>query len=68
MGAELEIKGKGIEHDVSALATQFAISTSKAHDLLWDEIHALEQVARIRDFVLILALKHVKDHLRDQPH
>jgi hypothetical protein len=68
MGVDLEIKGKGIEHDISALATQFALPTSKAHDLLWDEIHDLEQVARIRDFVLILALKHVKDHLRDRPH
>lgn len=43
MGVELEIKGKGVEHDISALATQFALPTSKAHDLLWDEYTILSK-------------------------
>lgn len=59
---------KTIEDDARALAKQFALLPSEAHDMLVNEIHHLEQLARIQDFVPLLALKHVKDHLRDTPN
>ncbi len=58
---------KSIEHDIGALAKQFALSSASAHTLLWDEIQRLEQTARIHDFIPLLALKHVKEHLRGDP-
>ncbi|MGC4097908.1 MAG: DUF3562 domain-containing protein [Nitrospira sp.] len=63
----MEAEAKAIEYDISALAKQFALPPAAAHDLLWNEIHQLEQAARIRDFVPLLALKHVKEHLREMP-
>lgn len=58
---------KTIEDDARALAKQFGLLPSEAHDILLNEIHHLEQLARIRDFISLLALKHVKNHLRDRP-
>lgn len=58
---------KAIEYDVSDLAKWFALTPSEAHDILWKEIHLLDQVARIPDYVPVLALKYVKEHLRDRP-
>ncbi len=65
MSAEAE--SKAIEYDISALVRQFALSPAEAHDILWNEIHELERAARIRDFVPVLALKHVKEFLRSSP-
>ncbi len=67
MGATLEIQGKSLEYDIRALAGQFALPMPHAQALLRDEIDHLERMARIRDFILILALKTVKDHLRSSP-
>ncbi len=61
VGVEL----KAIEYDIAALAKQFALPHITAHSLLWNEIHQLEHTARIRDFIPLLALKHVKEHLRE---
>ena len=61
MADELNIKN--LEHDIRALANQFALSTTEVQFILWSEIHQLEREARIRDFVRILAVKHVKDSL-----
>jgi len=60
------VEPKAIEHDIYMLARQFALPSAVAHDLLWNEIHQLEQAARILDFIPLLALKHVKEHLREQ--
>jgi hypothetical protein len=62
-----QVETKVIEYDVRDLAKRFAMPPSEAHDMLWNEIHQLEQAARIQDFVPVLALKHVKEHLRDRP-
>jgi hypothetical protein len=61
------IEPKSIEHDIAALARQFALPPASAHTLLWNEIQRLEQTARIPDFIPLLALKHVKEHLREGP-
>jgi Protein of unknown function (DUF3562) len=61
------VEPKSIEHDIGALAKQFALSPAAAHALLWNEIHYLAQSARIQDFIPLLALKHVKEHLRERP-
>jgi hypothetical protein len=62
-----EQKLQNFEHDIDAMAKQFALPTSVIHDILWSEIHDLERAARITDFVPVLALKHVKDTLRRRP-
>jgi len=62
-----QVETKAIEYDVRDLAKRFALPPAEAHDMLWDEIHHLEQAARIHDFVPVLALKHVKEYLRDRP-
>jgi len=59
---------KSIEYDIRLLAKEFALPLTAAHNLLWDEIHLLEQAARVRDFIPLLALKHVREQLREQPH
>jgi hypothetical protein len=61
------IEMKAIEFDIQDLARQFALSPAETHDMLWNEIHYLEQAARIQDFVPLLALKHVKQSLRENP-
>jgi len=61
MADELNIKN--LEHDVRALANQFALPTAEVQFILWSEIHQLERGVRIRDFVRVLAVKHVKDSL-----
>ena len=60
-------EAKAIEYDISALAKQFALPPAEAHGILWNEIHQLEQGARIQDYVPILALKQVKEYLRARP-
>jgi hypothetical protein len=62
-----EVGPKAIEYDVSALAKQFALPPATAQTLLWTEIRQLERAARILDFIPLLALKHVKERLREQP-
>ena len=61
----IEVDLKGIEHDVRLLTKQFALPPAAAHSLLRNEIHRLEQAARIRDFIPLLAMKHVKEELRE---
>jgi Protein of unknown function (DUF3562) len=53
-----------IEHDITAMAKQFAVAPSEVHDILCTEMHHLESAARIKNFVPLLAVKHVKDALR----
>ena len=60
-----QAEAKAVEYDIRDLAKQFALLPAQAHDLLWNEIHHLEQAARIREYVTLLALKHVKEHLRE---
>lgn len=59
-----------LERDIAAMAKQFALSVSEVHAILC-EVRHLERAARIRDFLPLLAMKHVKDVLRrkstDQP-
>ena len=62
----IQVEPKGIEYDIASLAKQFALSPSIAQSLLWNEIHLLEHAARVRDFIPLLALKHVKERLREQ--
>jgi|GEM_PF-4257210 len=63
----MAVEPNAIEYDIRVLAKQFALPPAAAHTLLWREIHQLEQAARIRDFIPLLALKHVMEHLREQP-
>lgn len=58
---------QGLDKDICELATQFAVSTAEVHDILRLEICQLEQSARIQDFIALLAIKHVKDHLSRRP-
>jgi len=62
----IHIEPKGIEYDIASLAKQFALPPTIAQSLLWNEIHLLEHAARVRDFIPLLALKHVKERLREQ--
>ena len=55
---------RSVEHDINAIAQQFSLPVSKVHDIVWNEIHSLEQRARIRDFIPLLAAKEVKAVLR----
>ncbi|MBX3328411.1 MAG: DUF3562 domain-containing protein [Nitrospira sp.] len=61
------VEPRTIEYDIDALAKQFALPLTAAHTLLWAEIHHLEHLARIHDFIPLLALKHVKERLRERP-
>ena len=63
----MAVETKAIDYDIRDLAKQFVLPLTEAHDILWTEIRHLEQAARIRDFVPLLALKHVKEQLRDRP-
>lgn len=58
-------EAKAVEYDIRDLAKQFALPPAEAHDMLWNEIHQLERASRIREYVTLLALKHVKEQLRD---
>ena len=62
----IEIEPKTIEQDIAALTKEFALPPTTAQSLLWNEIHLLEHAARVRDFIPLLALKNVKERLRDQ--
>lgn len=53
-----------VEQDINAIAREFSVPISEIHNILWDEIHSLEQQARIRDFIPLLAAKAVKAVLR----
>ena len=53
-----------LDHDINAMAKQFALPASKVYEILWGEIRNLEGVARIREFLPLLAIKRVKDDLR----
>jgi hypothetical protein len=64
---KVEVDLKSIEHDVLLLTKQFALSPAAAHSLLLNEIHQLGQAARVRDFIPLLALKHVKEQLQEWP-
>ena len=55
-----------LEHDIRALATQFAVSTAEVNEIVCAELVQLGQAARIRDFVPLLAIKHVKELLRSR--
>ncbi len=63
----IEIEPRAIEHNIGALAKQFALPPAAAQTLLWTEIRRLEHAARILDFIPLLALKHVKERLRERP-
>ena len=58
-----ELNTINLEHDIRALADQFALPTAEVQLILRSEIHHLECGARIRDFVRLLAVKQVKDSL-----
>lgn len=64
---KVEVDLKSMEHDVRLLTTQFDLSPAAAQSLLWLEIQQLEQAARIREFIPLLALKHVKEQLQEWP-
>ncbi len=63
----VEVALKSMEYDVRMLSERFALPPAAAHSLLWNEVHQLEQGARIRNFIPLLALKHVKEHLQERP-
>ena len=60
------VEHRGLEPDIQKLATQFAVSPAEVHEILWGELQQLEQAARIRDFVPLLAIKHAKELLRSR--
>ena len=60
------VEHRSLEPDIQKLATQFAVSTAEVHEVLRGELQQLEQAARIRDFVPLLAIKHVKELLRNR--
>ena len=62
-----QTKIQNLDRDIDAMAKQFALPASEVHDIVWTEIHHLEGEARIRDFLPLLAIKHVKDVLRSRP-
>lgn len=57
---------KAIQYDVATLAKQFGLPPTLAQSLLQNEIQSLEHAARVRDFIPLLALKHVKERLQEQ--
>lgn len=62
-----QTKIQNLDHDVHAMAEQFALPVSEVYEILRGEIRHLEDDARIRDFLPLLAMKHVKDVLRRRP-
>lgn len=60
-------KAHNLDHDIDAMAKQFALPASEVSKILWSEIHQLEGDARIREFLPLLAVKHVKAVLRSRP-
>ena len=60
---------RNVEHDINAIAQRFSLPASEIRDFLWNEIHSLEQGARIHDFIPLLAAKEVKAVIRaNRPH
>ena len=57
---------QGVDHDIKTIAEQFSLSVSEVHAILLSEIHHLERSARIRDFIPLLAIKQVKESLRNR--
>ena len=62
-----QTKIQSLNHDINAMAKQFALPASEVSDILWSEIRHGEGAARIRDFLPVFAIKHVKDVLRRRP-
>jgi hypothetical protein len=62
-----QTKIQNLDHDIAAMAKQFAVPASEVSEIVWGEIRHLEGEARIRDFLPLLAIKHVKDVLRSRP-
>jgi hypothetical protein len=54
-------KWRGI---AKAIAEEFSCPISEVEQILSTEAHQLEQEARVKDFVPVLAIKRVKDLLR----
>lgn len=59
-------KIQGIDHEVDDIAKRFAEPPSKVQQILREEITNLERTARIKQFVGLLAVKQVKEVLREQ--
>jgi hypothetical protein len=57
---------QNLDRDINAMAKQFALPASEVSAILWGEIRHLERAARIRDFLPLLAIKHVKEVLRSR--
>jgi hypothetical protein len=53
---------------VKNLAEEFSCSISEVENLLSTTAHQLEQEARIKEFIPVLAIKQVKDLLRPYQH
>jgi Protein of unknown function (DUF3562) len=62
-----QTRSQNLDHDINAIAKQFALPVSQVSEMLWDEIHHLEGTARIREFLPLLAIKHIKDVFRRRP-
>jgi len=59
-------KIQNLDREIDAMAKQFALPASEVSKIVWTEIHHLEGESRVRDFLPLLAIKHVKDELRKQ--
>jgi hypothetical protein len=60
-------KIQNLEHDIDAVAKEFALPASEVYEIVRGEIRHLEGEARIRDFLPLLAIKYVKEELRHRP-
>ena len=58
-------KMERIAKDVKDIADSFSCPISEVDQLLTVEMHDLEEGARIKEFVPLLAIKRVKDRLRE---
>lgn len=61
-----QIPMHGVDAAVDEMATRFALPPSEVKQILLKHISALEQTARIKQFVAPLAIKQMKDALRKQ--
>jgi len=66
MGELIAKASKCINYEVDDIAKRFAEPPSRVQQILREQIINLERTARIKQFVRLLAVKRVKEVLREQ--
>lgn len=65
-GVQRQLKMESLAKDVKDIADNFSCPIAEVDQILSGEIQYLEQGAHIKEFVPLLAIKRVKDRLRER--